>query len=403
MARASRFAAAFGPGLLVMLADTDVSSVVTAAQSGAQWGYRLLALQFLLVPVLYVAQELAARLGLATGRGYARLVRETYGAPMAWLCVAALGVSCFAALTTQIAGLAGIGLLFGAPRGGTIAAVVAFILAMVWTRTYQAVERVAIGLGLFELAFLVVAWRSAPDAGRMLAETIAPPLADASFLTLIAANIGACVMPWTLLYQQSAVVDKGLLSGDVWRMRLDTAGGAVLCQVITAAILIAAAASLRHVGAAGIGDIAEIARALTDSLGPLVGRTIFALGLSGSALVATIVICLALAWTISEMSGFSGAPRRPSETPGFAAAFSCALAVGGLVVALYPDIIGLAIGAALINAILLPLILLFLFALARRRLPAGLALGRMEATIVAGLFLLTGALSLACGAIALFL
>jgi Mn2+/Fe2+ NRAMP family transporter len=392
-----RLAAAFGPGLLVMLADTDVSSVVTAAQSGAQWGYRLLALQFLLAPVLYVAQELAARLGLATGRGYARLVRETYGAPAAWLCVAALGVSCFAALATQIAGLAGIGLLFGAPRGATIASVVAVILAMVWTRAYQAVERIAIGLGLFELAFLVVAWRSAPDGGRMLAEAIAPPLANASFLTLIAANIGACVMPWTLVYQQSAVVAKGLTTGDVWRMRLDTAAGAVLCQVITAAILIAAAASLGHAGAGGIGDIAEIARALTDSLGPPVGRTIFALGLSGSALAATIVICLALAWTIGEMSGFAGPPRRPDQTPGFAPAFSCALAAGGLVVALYPDIVGLAIGAALINAVLLPPILLFLFALARRRLPAELRLGHVETAIVAGLFLLTGGLALACG------
>jgi Mn2+/Fe2+ NRAMP family transporter len=385
-------AAAFGPGLLVMLADTDVSSVVTAAQSGAQWGYRLLALQFLLIPALYVAQELAARLGVGTGRGCARLIAETYGAPPAWLSVAALGVSCFAALVTQIAGLADVGLLFGLPRGATTAAAVAFILAMVWTRSYQSVERVAIGLGLFELAFLVVAWRSAPDSGQMLAEMTAPPLANPSFLTLVAANIGACVMPWTLFYQQSAVVDKRLEARDLGRMRLDTLGGAVLCQVITAAILIAAAATLRHPETEGIGGIA---RALTNSLGPLVGKTVFALGLSGSAMVATIVICLALAWTIGEMLGASAA--RPSEMPGFAPAFSCALALGGLVVAFYPDSIRLAIGAALINAVLLPLILLFLFGLARRRLVGALRMGSLESTIVGGLFLLAGGLSLACG------
>lgn len=46
--RLRRLAAALGPGLVVMLADTDAGSVLTAAQSGAQWGYRLLLLQFLI-------------------------------------------------------------------------------------------------------------------------------------------------------------------------------------------------------------------------------------------------------------------------------------------------------------------------------------------------------------------
>ena len=59
-----------GPGLVVMLADTDAGSLITAAQSGAVWGYRLLALQFILMPILYIAQELTIRLGIATGMGH---------------------------------------------------------------------------------------------------------------------------------------------------------------------------------------------------------------------------------------------------------------------------------------------------------------------------------------------
>src|ERR1700740_2033624 len=60
-ARAKRLArslAVFGPGLVVMLADTDVGSIITAGQSGVQWGYRLLVLQLVLVPILYMVQEL---------------------------------------------------------------------------------------------------------------------------------------------------------------------------------------------------------------------------------------------------------------------------------------------------------------------------------------------------------
>ncbi|HEY4042453.1 MAG TPA: divalent metal cation transporter, partial [Rhodopila sp.] len=74
-----RFIAVWGPGLLVMLADTDAGNVVTAAQSGAQWGYRLLPLVLLLIPLLYMVQELTVRLGIHTGRGHGELIRERFG------------------------------------------------------------------------------------------------------------------------------------------------------------------------------------------------------------------------------------------------------------------------------------------------------------------------------------
>ncbi len=78
------FLAAFGPGLIVMLADTDAGSIVTAAQSGAQWGYRLLLVQLILIPILYIVQELTLRLGLVTGRGHGELIAQHFGKAWAW-------------------------------------------------------------------------------------------------------------------------------------------------------------------------------------------------------------------------------------------------------------------------------------------------------------------------------
>ena len=77
--------AVFGPGLVVMLADTDVGSVITAGQSGVQWGYRLLALQLVLIPILYMVQELTVRLGIFTGRGHGELIRDTFGPFWGWV------------------------------------------------------------------------------------------------------------------------------------------------------------------------------------------------------------------------------------------------------------------------------------------------------------------------------
>ena len=66
----ARSIAIWGPGLVVMLADTDAGNIVTAAQSGAQWGYRLLPLVLLLIPMLFMVQELTVRLGVYSGLNY---------------------------------------------------------------------------------------------------------------------------------------------------------------------------------------------------------------------------------------------------------------------------------------------------------------------------------------------
>src|SRR5487761_2738419 len=131
--RARRFAhflAVFGPGRVVMLADTDVGSVITAGQSGVQWGYRLLALQFALMPILYVVQELTVRLGIFTGRGHGELIRDTFGPAWAWVSAVGLGVACVGALLTEFSGVAGVGELYGLPRYASLPVAAVALLAI---------------------------------------------------------------------------------------------------------------------------------------------------------------------------------------------------------------------------------------------------------------------------------
>ena len=167
-----------GPGLVVMLADTDAGSIITAAQSGAQWGYKLLILQLVLIPILFVVQELTVRLGLATQQGHGELIRETFGKGWAWLSVGTLCVACIGALLTQLSGIAGIAQLFGVPVVPAIAVTMAGIIFMVGPARIDSVERVAIAFGLFELAFIVVAWRSGPQVREVAAQFFAVPIRD---------------------------------------------------------------------------------------------------------------------------------------------------------------------------------------------------------------------------------
>src|SRR3974390_524007 len=146
-----------------MLADTGAGSIVTAAQSGAIWGYRLLSLQFILIPILFVVQELTVRLGILTGRGHGELILAHFGRFWAWFSVGTLILACLGALLSELSGLAGVGQLFGVAPAHTVAIVFAALTVMGVTGSYESVERIAMVLGGFELVFFLVAWRTHPN------------------------------------------------------------------------------------------------------------------------------------------------------------------------------------------------------------------------------------------------
>ena len=397
--RARHWLAVVGPGLLVMLADTDAGSIITAAQSGAQWGYKLLALQLILIPILYVVQELTLRLGLVTGRGHGELIRERFGKAWAWLSVSTLMVACVGAIVTQLSGMAGVGELFGIPAWVTMVVVIALILAMVWTGSYRSIERVAIVFGLFELAFVLVAWRAAPQAPQIVSELSQAPLADPKYLYLVAANLGAVIMPWMIFYQQSAVLDKQLGVKDLKVARIDTAIGAVITQLVMAAVLIATGATIHRADPhASLNTVQQIAHAITPFLGDTIGRVVFAAGMTGAAVVATIVVCLTAAWGVGEVAGYKRSLEdHPLEAPWFYGIFSVCLIGGGVLVASGVNLVNLSVAVEVMNALLLPIVLGFLYMLGLKALPDAYRLKGAYAWLVGAIVVVTAGFGVYAG------
>lgn len=391
------FLAVMGPGLVVMLADTDVGSIITAAQSGVQWGYRLLLLQLLLMPVLYIVQELTVRLGIFTGKGHGELIRNTFGAAWAWVSVSGLGIATIGALITEFSGVAGVGELFGIPRIVSLSITTVLLLAIVLTGSYRRVERVAIALGLFELAFFFVAWRAHPQGAELASGLVHMPVRDSAYLYLVAANIGAVIMPWMIFYQQSAVADKKLRPCHYRHAQYDTAFGSVIAQGVMAAVLIAAAATIGKLHAdaanASLNSIGDITKMLVPALGPNVGRVVFGLGTIGAALVAAIVVSLASAWGFGEVTGYRHSlEHHPLEAPWFYGIYAVAVIGGAVIVDLAPDLVALNIGVEVMNALMLPLVLGFLVLLAFKALPPEHRLRGPYAWLVVAVSVLTAGL-----------
>jgi Mn2+/Fe2+ NRAMP family transporter len=216
---------------------------------------------------------------------------------------------------------------------------------------------------------------------------------------LAAANIGAVIMPWMIFYQQSAVLDKGLKPEDLKLARFDTAVGAFVTQAVMAAVLIATAATIGRTGNhAPLTDVPQIARAITPFLGELTGRIVFALGMSGAALVATIVVCLTAAWGIGEVTGFKRSlEHHPRDAPWFYGIFCVALIAGAVLVGSGVNLVALSVAVEVMNAGLLPIVLGFLYLLALKALPAPYKLRGPYAVLVGAVVLITAGFGLFAG------
>ncbi|NMI01034.1 NRAMP family divalent metal transporter [Pseudonocardia acidicola] len=391
--RAARLLMLLGPGVMVMLADTDAGSVITAAQSGAQYGYQLVLSQLILIPILYLVQEMTVRLGLVTGRGHGALIRQIFGSRWALLSAGTLFVACVGALITEFAGLAGVGALVGLPRLVSIGVPAVALVGLVLAGRYRRVEVVGITVGALELLFIPAAIIARPDPGALLHGLANPIQFSTPYLTLLAANVGAVIMPWMVFYQQGAVIDKGRRGLSVRQAlrssRLDTAVGSVVTQVIMIAVVVAVAATIgtRDPGAQ-LNDIASIADALTPFLGRTNAVLFFGLGMIGAAVIAALVVALAGAWGMSEVLGWRHSlDDSPARATGFYALAVLGTVSGAGLVLFWPNLVALSVDVEVMNSCLLPVVLGFLLLLERRALPAEM---RMTGPWRVATYVLTG-------------
>ena len=375
----------WGPGLLVMLADTDVGNVVAAAQSGTQWGYRLMPIPLLLIVPLYMLQELAVRVGLFCGQGFGALVRVHFGVAWGWAAGVALALTTLGSIVTELVGIAGVGEMYGVPRLLLLPLAAAGLLLVVLSGRYRRVERIAVVIGLLELSFFAVAFAAHPqlaDIGRDLARH---DFTDRNSLYLSAALIGATFNPWMIFYQASALVEKKLGPEHYTAARWETAAGAGLTQLLTAAVIIAAAATLGlHKPGGSLDGVGEISQALTPLLGEFSGQLVFGAGVVGAAIVAAIVCSLALAWGLADVAGLGHGGDETLRRRWFSVSYGAGVVGATLLVLLVPDLVWLTISMQVINALLMPLVLGLLVVLAVRHLPPVARLHGWYLYVVAG-------------------
>ena len=372
-----------GPAWVVMLADVDAPSVLTAAKAGTEFGTALLLPLILLIPILYLVQEMTARLAAVTGRGHAELLRERYG--FGWAAVAVISMAGID-LLAYVAEFAGIVLgasIVGIPAPLAVAGALLFHSAMVLTGSYRRFERLALALSIALFTFVVLAFTVHPDPAAVLAGlSPAQPIGDQRYLDLVVATVGAVIMPWMLFYQQAATVDKGLRTQDLRAARTETLVGAVTSELLMAAVVVAAAAAMTGAGGPA-GSLAGALPAGLERLATGVPALLIAVGMVGAGLLAAVVISLSSAWAWAELFRWPHSLNLPvRQAPLFYLLYLVEVVPAAIVALVARDLVTVVIDAMILNVVVLAIPLAFLVRLSGDRAVLGpLANGPVRTTI----------------------
>jgi Mn2+/Fe2+ NRAMP family transporter len=291
----------WGPAWLVMIADVDAASVITAAQSGSTQGTHLIWFLLVLTLPLYVIQEVAGRVGAVTGKGLGELIRENYSRGAAVLAAFPMALVDIISYVVEYTGIA-IGFqILGVSPMISVPAVFLTHLLVVYKRKYADAEKPLLIISIFfNVAWLSSAFLTARRGGIHYTPFFYFSSSN-DFLFLLAANVGAVIMPFMLFYQASATAEKGITAKSLWAVRLETGIGALASELIMVAILVAC------LGLSGdslnFASPALLSKGLASVAGVL-APPVFGVGLIAASFIALIVISLGSCWGVTEALGW---------------------------------------------------------------------------------------------------
>lgn len=361
--------AIIGPGIIVMAGDNDAGAFGTYTQAGQNYGTKLLWTLLLLIPVLYVNQEMVLRLGAVTGVGHARLILERFGKFWGAFSVIDLFVLNALTIVTEFIGIH-LGLSYlGLPAvpGVTVSAV--FLIAAASTGSFRRFERICLILVVGSFVLIPIVLMSHPPVKTIARDFLVPGLPHGAPLStvmlLIIAIVGTTVAPWQLFFQQSYVIDKRITPRFLRYGKVDLWLG--IAVVIIGGVAMMAFATSAFSGHPEFGKFTD-AGGIASGLGHYVSRSagiLFAIALIDASIIGAAAVGLSTSYAVADVLGVRHSlHRKPSEAKAFYVIFSLLIAVAAAIVLIPGSPLGLLTeGVQTLAGVLLPSAAVFLLLL----------------------------------------
>jgi Mn2+/Fe2+ NRAMP family transporter len=323
--------AILGPGLIVMVGDNDAGAFGTYTQAGQNYGTTLLWTLLLLVPVLYVNQEMVLRLGAVTGVGHARLILERFGKFWGAFSVIDLFLLNGLTIVTEFIGIALALDYLGLSKELGVALSAVLIMVAASTGDFRRFERFSIALVFGSLLLVPIFLMVHPPVAQIARDLVMPQLPEGAKLSevmlLIIAIVGTTIAPWQLFFQQSYVIDKRITPRFISYEKADLWLGIML--VIIGAVAMMAFTAAAFDGKPEFGNFAD-AGAVASGIGKYAGRlpgVMFAIALIDASIIGASAVSLSTAYAIGDVLSLRHSlHRKPSDAKGFYAVY-CGLIV----------------------------------------------------------------------------
>ena len=301
-----RFFERFGLAFVMVASYFGAGSIFIASSAGVRYGYALLWAVIAATLIGYLAQDMSARLGIH-GEPLMTFVRRRVGKRVALAIALWLTFGCILwTLELTAAVGAGVSQLFGGAISWQPLAIVTGVLAILsGIRGYAALEHLmtVIMVSLL-IIYGIVATATRPDIGELVTGLIpGEGLLLPGALTMVAGILGTTAL-WPNFFLESILVrEKGWNSpAHVPQMRKDLVLGYSVGGLVTAAILIVAAAILRPMGITELANFLTPGFALAQVLGEW-AMILFVVGAIAAAFSSIVPIMWAPAYLIQEALG----------------------------------------------------------------------------------------------------
>jgi manganese transport protein len=302
-----------GPGFLVTVGFIDPGNWATNIEGGSKFGYELLWVITLSTIMLIVIQNMAARLGISTGKSLAVNIRERFSGPVSAFLGLTIILACVATDVAELLGGAiGFNLLFGMPLWLGALLTVFLEVFLIVSQRYHRIEAIIMGfLGIIGLCYLVEIVIVKPDWLK-LAPSIVFPHVNRSSIYVAMAILGAVVMPHNIYLHSNVIHSRkwGISENEKMALlryeKVDTLSAMLLGWVVNSAMIIVAAAvfSRHHIV---VDSIEQASATLKPLAGPLAGF-LFAVALAFAGVGSSVTSSMAEA---NVITGFLGKPEDP--------------------------------------------------------------------------------------------
>jgi Mn2+/Fe2+ NRAMP family transporter len=291
-----------GPGLIVMVGDNDAGGVATYAQAGQNYGMKLVWTLVLLIPVLYVNQEMVVRLGAVSGVGHARLIFERFGKFWGAFSVGDLFLVNALTIVTEFIGVQLALGYFGIPQDVAVPLAAVLLFAVVAGGSFRRWERFLFALIALNIVMFPMALMAHPKLGASAAGLVPqfPGGLNSTLLLIIVSIVGTTVAPWQLFFQQSNIVDKRITPRWIRYERADLWIGIAVVMIGAVAIMATAAFVFQGTNLFGqFSDAGGVADGLKAHGSHALGA-LFAIVLLDAALVGANAVSLATTYTLGD-------------------------------------------------------------------------------------------------------